>query len=312
MLIRNGILTGGLAGAIDQADQVVGKVWHVKPTGNDASDGQTWQTAKATPQAAVTACQSHDNILVAGGDYGATLTVPRTKSNITIKGIGGPGAVSIAPAGVNVTAITIHGRDVRLENIGGAGTGTGAGIRVTGRRFSCDEDCKFENDDGTGAAAVVGPGRVADIYDADDNPTGTQDKGDFSLWEGAEFAYAAKGVILQGSDYGACGPATFLGCRSKGITGAHFAEAHLAGGANRLHYRDLLIHGHTFDYGSDDDGAAIVPTAFLDLNDNDENLGEVTDCKFPVAQNAAKLLVSAGLLCVGNKHPAGNSTGQPT
>lgn len=190
---------------------------------------------------------------------------------------------------------------MRLENIGGAGKGTGAGLVVTGRRFSCDALCKFENADGTGKAVVIGPGTVAQVN------AGTHGKGDFGRFEGPEFAYCAQGVLLQGSDYGASGQHEFLKCRSKGITGAHFAEGHVAGGQNRLHYRDLLIDGHRFEFGTDDDGVVINPTKFLDLNDDNENQGLVTDSVFPVAKAGAQNAVSTALKGVENHFTDGDA-----
>ncbi len=284
-----------------------GKARYVDPvSGNDGNHGKNWANAKGTLQAAVNASASGDDIFCAPGDYDENVTIPRSKSNLTIWGVGGRGSVSVVAQGTNATAITVHGRDCSLKNIGGAGTGTGAGLRVTGRRFHCDSACKFENQDvTTGYAAIIGPGLVAAI-DAD-----TQDKGDFGRYE-AEFCYADKGILLQGSDYGACGQNSFVGSRSHNCVSAHFEEAHLAGGANTLHYRDLLIDGHTFEHGSDDAGAVVATVKFLSLDDDNANLGQVQNCAFPVALNSGKSLVSTGLTWVANKHPAGLSTGQPS
>ncbi|MCA1811440.1 MAG: hypothetical protein LC623_05455 [Halobacteriales archaeon] len=235
------------------------------------------------------------------GDYDENVVIPRSIERLTITGRGGPGSVSVNAVGANADAITVHGRDVRLENINGAGTGTGAGLVVTGRRFSADAWCKLENQDGTGKALVLGPGLVADIN------AGLADKGDFARFEGTLFAYAAQAVVLQGSDYGASGQNEFMGCRSLGITGAHFAEAHLAGGAASLHYRDLRIKGHSFEFGTDDDGVVINPTRFLDLNDDNGNQGKVEDSSFPVAKAGAQNVVSTLLVGVGNHFTDGDA-----
>lgn len=243
---------------------------------------------------------------VAPGDYAENVVIPRSVENLVVYGQGSPGSVSVVSQGANSTAITVHGRDVRLENIGGAGTGTGAGIRVTGRRFSADSRCKFENQDSTGAAAILGPGLVADIDAA------TADKGDFGLWEGVEFCYAAKGVIFQGSDYGASGQHVLRGCRTHNVSDAHFEEQHLAGGANNLHFRDLLIEDHKFMPNED----GTFATKFASLNDDNANSGVVTGAVVPVAldvgANPGQSLVSTALKWVGNKHPAGLSSGQPS
>ncbi len=56
---------------------------HVKPTGNDANDGLTWATAKATVQAAIDTAISGQEIWVAAGNYEGCLTM---KNNVSLYG----------------------------------------------------------------------------------------------------------------------------------------------------------------------------------------------------------------------------------
>lgn len=267
--------------------------------------GLAWDNPFDHPQDAVNDAQPGDTIYVTPYGYEGPVVVPRSLENLRMKAAGGPGSVSIVATGANANGLTWHGRDGRLEGIGCAGTGTGAGLRVTGRRFSA-ADCKLEIDGydpdaPTGSSLVLGPGLVAELGVS-------ADKGDFGRFEACEFAYADKGVVLQGSDYGASGQHQFLGCRSIGLAAAHFAEAHLAGGAISLRYRDLLIRDHSFEFGTKDDGTVIDPTKFLDLAGDNANQGSVRRSTFPVAKASGKNAVSTALLGVANEFTDGAGT----
>lgn len=287
-------------------DFLIGRPVYVNGTdGDDNASGRAWSRAKATLQAAIDMVEAFGTVYVAPGDYDEAVVVPGSKDQFSVVGVGPRGSVSIAPAATDATALTVHGRDVELRNIGAQGNGAGHGARITGRRVAAYQ-CKFEDSDGTGNALLLGPGETADI------DAGTQDKGDFGYFEDCEFAYADKGVVLQGSGYGSCGQHRFVRCESYNLPTAHFEEAHTAFGQITLHYRDLRILGHVFRTGSDDAGADVATTKFLSLNDDNANLGLVAGCFFPTTLTGGKNLLSTGLIFAGNYMTGGLSTGQPS
>ena len=252
-----------------------------------------------TIQSAITASEAGDQIFVDPGEYAEELVIPHSKSNIAIIGMGGRGSVAVQ-ADTDGVAITNHGRDVTLVNIGGEGDGTGGGLVNTGRRFRA-YGCKFEG----GALAVsMTLGTVLQIAAL------THDKGDDTLLEDCEIAYATVGVKLTGSDFGACTQNFFKGCYFHSLPTASFEEAHGVGGAITLHYRGLLIDGCRF--GAADEETDALPTKWISLNDDNANSGLVTGCVFPDVLAGGRNLVSTTLIWVGNFHTAALSTTQPS
>jgi len=73
---------------------------HVSPTGDDANDGSSWATAKATIQAGVDA-QQYENglVLVSNGTYAVTNEIAVGKT-VTIHGVNGPEAAIVDGGGV--------------------------------------------------------------------------------------------------------------------------------------------------------------------------------------------------------------------
>jgi hypothetical protein len=252
---------------------------------------------RETLQRAISSVPSGTTLYLAPGDYEESVVIPGTKDNLTLVGLGGRGAVAIV-AGTNGVALTNHGRDVTLVNIGMEGDGTGGGLVNTGRRFRCVA-CKIE---GGADAAIIGPGTVAQIA------ASTADKGDDGLLEDCEFAYATNGVVLRSSDYGACGQNRMRRCTFHNLAEAHVTERVGSGGSAPVGYRDLELTDCVF-LAAEDGG---MPTKFLDLNDDNANTGQVSRCVFPVALTSGLSLVSTAVLWVANHHPAGLSTGQPS
>lgn len=283
-------------------EQYSGNLIYVDARSKTATrDGVSFDSALATITAALARAVAHDTIIVAPGDYDEAVTIAASLDNITIVGAGPKGSVSVAPSASNATALTCHGRDVSVHNVGFGGNGSGHGAVVTGRRFSAI-GCKFEDADGTGNALVIGPGTVAQIAAV------THDKGDFGYFLDCEFAYATKGVLLQASDYGSSGQHRFVNCESYQCPTAHFEESDGTGGSAAVHYRDLRIIGHMFR--PSEDGTA--PTKYISLNDDNANTGLITGCHMPSAINSGKNLMSTACLYVGNFIPAGLSGAQPS
>jgi hypothetical protein len=252
---------------------------------------------RETLQRAISSVPSGTTLFLAPGDYEENVVIPGTKDNLTLVGMGGRGAVSIV-AGTNGVALTNHGRDVTLVNIGMEGDGTGGGLVNTGRRFRAVA-CKIE---GGADALIMGPGTVAQI------DASSADKGDDGLFEDCEFAYATNGVVLRCSDYGASGQNRFRRCTFHNIATAHVTERVGTGGSAPVGYRDIELTECVFLAAED----GTLPTKFLDLNDDNANTGQVARCVFPVALNSGKSLVSTKVLWVANHHPAGLSNGQPS
>lgn len=143
-----------------------------------------------TIQAAHDKAQAGDAIVLSPADYDEAVTI--TKSNLTFVGMGGRGAVAVAPSAANGIAWTIEGTaaartsNVTLINVGGEGKGTGGGIHVKGNirrmRFI---GCKFEG----GAFAVKLESTAAGSV------------GDTRI-EDCEFAWATRGLDLVVSGAG--------------------------------------------------------------------------------------------------------------
>lgn len=275
-------------------------------TGSDADrDGLSWPTAVATIGKAITLAAAGDIIYVAPGGYNEQVTIPKAKGNLSLVGVGGRGAAFIEPSAANAIGLTNHGRDTTLVNIGAAGPsgGTGAGLVNTGRRLRA-YGCKFESG-GDGADAVrLTLGTIAQINAL------TRDKGDDTLFEDCEIAYALNGVLLTGTDFGAVTQNFFKHCYFHSLSASSFSESTGTGGSVNVRFRGLLVEDSSFGVGNEDVDA--LPTKWFSLNADNANDGLVTGCRFPAALNSGKNLVSTTVIWTGNLHPAGLSTGQPS
>lgn len=271
----------------------LGKIITVDPIlGRDSGSSVT----TATIQRAIDRASPGDVILVKPGEYAENLVIPSTKERIAILGAGGRGAVANAPdAG---SPLIVHADDVTIQNLGQEAPAAGTAAQIHGRRFR-SRRCKYE---GGSIALTIGPGTVIDI------DAGTTNNGSDALFEDDEFAWSAEGVRLVGSDYGAATQIRLLRCLFHNLTAACLSEAHVAGGANFDHYRDLDVRDCRFQ--RQEDGTA--PAKFIDLNDDNANTGVIAGCDIEHATNAvAVLALSTKLLWLGNRTEAGISAARP-
>lgn len=252
----------------------------------------------STVQAAVTASAAGDTIFIAPGEYVEAVTIAKAKSNLRLIGVGGRGAVYIAPTTSNATALTIEADDVTVINVGCDGDGTGDGVLNRGARTRM-YGCKIEG--GTNGLQMT-LGTAAQVA------AGTHGKGADTWFVDCEFAWNTNGVKLVCTDYGAVTQARFVECTFHDNTAADFEEANGSGGSAAVRFRDLDIRRCTFLRQED----GTEPTAYVLLNDDNGNKGVVSGCTFPTALNGGKNLVSTGLIWTGNFHTGGISTGQPS
>lgn len=303
MAKRNaGLISGSLTESDIEAGEWSANVWYVDGTnGSDASthDGASWGQAFATIGAAVTAATSGDQIRIAPGAYAENVVIPHSKSNLHFLGVGNRRRCSIEPA--TGTGLLCRANGVTLENVNCAALGTDVALIVTGDRFTA-RGCKFENDDGTGACLTIGPGTNANKV------AGLDGSGSDCLFEDCEFCWAATGIILQGTDYGAATEDYFRDCRFHNLATAHITEAVGSGGSAAVTYANLNVQDCVFE--NDEAGAA--PTKFLSLNADNGNTGIVSGCRFPTAINGGKNLVSTACKFVGNYMTDGLSAAQPS
>lgn len=250
----------------------------------------------STIQAAVTAAGNGDQIFIDPGEYAENVVIPHTKQNLVLMGMGGRGSVAIQ-ALTNGVAILNHARDVTLVNIGGEGDGTGGGLRNYGRRFR-GYGCKFE---GGAIAAEFTLGTDAQITAL------THDKGDDTLLEDCEVAYATIGVRLTATDYGALTQNFFKRCYFHSLPTASFEES---GGTASIRYRGLVIEECIFGPGNEETYA--LPTKWISLNDDNGNDGLMTRCSFPDILAGGRNLMSTKLLSIGNYFVAGIGGAQPS
>ena len=272
--------------------------------GSDGNDGRSIDAAFATVQKAVdtaaAALTGNCTILIAPGSYDEGVAISREPGlfNLTLFGLGGRGAASIAPSAADTIAVANDADDLTIVNVGLDGSGIGAGLVNSGARLRVYSS-KLEGDD---IALQLVPGTVTEIGD------GT--KGDSSdvLLRDCETGWAATGVLLIGSDYGAVTQACFDRCRHHNHASASFAEAVGTGGSADVLFRNLEIRNAMFD--NQEDGSA--PAAFLALAADSANSGIVTQCAFPTAIDGGLNLVSPALIWCANYHIGGISTGQPS
>lgn len=277
-----------------------GNVWWVGPEGRNVGDSPA--NAFRSIADAVLAASAGDMILIAPGGYDPTavITIPRTKSNLTIVGLGGRGAAFIEPSTEDQAGMIVHADDVSLYNLGVAAEDetSAVALTVSGARFRA-YGCKFE---GGARQVAIGPGTVAQ------QDAGTHGDGADALFVDCELCWGTQGLVLVCTDYGAVTQLRMERCRFHNLTAASMDEAVGSGGAAGVLYRDLQLVDCTF--GRLEDGTE--PTAYVLLNDDNANSGYVTGCAFPSALAGGKNLVSTALLWVSNYHTGGVSTGQPS
>lgn len=280
-------------------DTTPGKEIYVSVTeGADSiARGGNWRRAYKTLQEAVNKARSGDFIYVAPGEYDEAVTIARAKSNLTIIGVGGRGAVFVAPSTTNATALTIEADDFTMDNVGCDGDGAGHAVVNRGRRTRISRS-KIEG--GTDGLRLT-LGSIAQI------DAGTQGKGDDLWFIDCEIASNTNGVNLVSTDYGAVTQIRFRDCTFHDNT-KDFFETVGAGGSVGVLFRDLDVEGCKFRRMED----GTEPTFYMDLNGDNANSGVVADCTFPTALAGGKNLVSTALIWTANKHADGISNAQPS
>lgn len=280
--------------------------------GQNGADGNPGTAAKpfATVQAAIDKIE--DNLFkraVIGvapdpDGYPETVTISRpldaNAGSILMVGCGPRGSVFIDPSTEDAAGMLVHRDDVTLINMGVAAEDdtSAAALTVTGSRFRA-YGCKFE---GGADQVIIGPGTVAQ------EAAGTRGVGADGLLYDCEVCWGTDGIVVQASDYGAVTQWLFEKCRFHNLTTNCIVES-VNGGSADIVYRNLVLKNCWFD--DLEDGTA--PTnAYIDLNGDNANTGQLFQCWFPQAANGGKVLLSTAMHCVGVFFTGGISTGQPS
>jgi hypothetical protein len=276
-----------------------GKAWYVKQQTANRT-GNSWSSARNSVQSAVNVASAGDTIFVAPGTYDETVTVPYAKAGMTFIGVGPRASASIAPSTAHAGAMIIHASNVIVMNLDFASpdTTSSVALTVTGNGFRA-VGCKFE---GAAKQVVFGPGT-----DAQATAHTAGHGGDAQFFD-CEFAWGTSGLILQGTDYGAATQVVVEDCLFHNLTASSIGEVVGSGGSASLTFRNLLVKNCLFEPAED----GTEPTAYVLLNGSNSNTGLITGCKFTVASNSGKNLVSTAAKWVQNFYPAGPSTGQPS
>jgi hypothetical protein len=277
-----------------------GRAWFVAKLDSDHS-GLSWNTARNSLQSAIDLTAPGDTIYIGPGVYDESVIIPAGLAGLSIIGVGPTGSIEFAPSDLHASSIINNSDNVLLQNVkmtcpdttsSVALTNTGAGFRCMG--------CVMQG----GAMQVLqGPGTVTEINAL--YPTaGT---GNDAIYYDCVLQNGPSGVTLQGTDYGPPSSVVFASCRFLKLTSSAFEEKNLLG-SPASQFRNLLIKDCTFEPAED----GTEPTAYILLDDDNGNSGMVTGCHFTVALNSGKNLVSTKVIWVGNFHPAGLSTAQPS
>lgn len=271
------------------ASKAAREIW-IRNDGNDSRAGRSPENAVLTMAAAAALVVSYrgDRIHLVG-ILDEQAVIPFGKNGFSVIGHGPRGAAVIAPSGADKTALTNHGIDVLLENLGLEGDGTGGGLVNTGRRLRT-QACKIEG----GALALH----------LKDGADGQSDGADVLL-EDTEICWATRGVKLSQGFHGGVTQAKFKKCHFHDLSASHVEDG--SGAAAGL-FRGLVVDECAFCNMED----GTEPTKFFLINGDNANTGRVSRCAFPVALDSGKNLVSTAVEWVGNLHPAGLSTGQPS
>jgi hypothetical protein len=283
-----------------------GPVFFVNPYASGNGNGSSPSQAFTTVQRAVNAVGSQRGatIILAPGSYDEAVVISRPTNGslaLTIQGMGGKGDVGIAPTATNAGALVNDADDVTLVNVGLAANGTGVALVNTGARLRL-WGCKLENDDGTGSCADMTLGTVAQ------RAAGTKGGGADCSLNGCEFAWAANGVIMTCTDYGAVTELQIRDGWFHDMDTKHITEAVGSGGSAAVTFASLLIAGCMFA----ENEAGVAPTNYIDLNADNANSGSIFGCYFPEAINGGKVLVGTGTIVVGSYFTGGINAAQPT
>ena len=262
--------------------------------------GLAWNVARNSIQSALDAASAGDTIYVAPGTYDETVTIARGL-NVSLVGIGPWGSIKIAPSTDNASALFVHADDCLIENIVAEcpDTTSTVALTVTGSRFR-GAWLKLV---GGAKQLVVGPGLNALVTATDP----TRGAGTDMIFVNCELASGTQGVVLTGTDYGPAAQIVLKDCLFNRLTASSVDETN-ASGSSSNQFRNLLVDRCVFEPAQD----GTEPTNYLLLNDSNSNTGLVRGCSFTVSLTSSKNLVSTACKWVGNLHPAGLSTGQPS
>ena len=264
---------------------------------SDTNDGRDPERPLTTIQKGVdkSTAGRGDIVFVMPGEYPETVTV--NKAQLSIIGLGGRGACSIAPTVAGAEGMQVTANDVTLVNIGVAGDDTadyalnvhGNGTGKNGKRFRAYA-CKFEKPTGgTGVDCAVYLDGDADYNTAD------------NWFIDCEFAWSKSGVLFDDSLYGFPTQQFFVDCWFHNNSTVHMGLATVGGVVN------LVVKDCVFD----DDEAGTAPTDYIKV-DRAGDTGIITGCRFSIATNAsADLKIAAGIMWVANGTEAGWSTARP-
>lgn len=275
------------------------------PNANANGNGSSMSNPAATIQQVIDRIEdsaiNRAVVVLAPGQYDETVTISRPAAAdagpIVFYGAGPRGSVYIEPSTEDAGGMVCHRDDVTLINVGVAGEDetSAVALTVTGARFRAYAS-KLE---GGAKQVLIGPGTDAQIT------AGTRGNAADSLFEDCELCWGTDGFVLTNSDYGACTQLYLRECRFHDLTN-HMNEVNTA--TVSILFRGLNVWKCTFEDA--EDGTA--PTAFILLNDDNGNTGQVANCVFPSAINSGKNLVSTAVHWVSNFHTGGVSTGQPS
>jgi hypothetical protein len=268
------------------------------------TNSRTMSPDYPTISAAIAAAASGYTIAIQPGSYDEAVSITRSSGGIDglcLVGLGNPGDVAIAPSATNAGALVNDVDDLTLINVGLASNGTGTALVNTGARLRA-LGCKIENDDGTGLCVQMTLGTVAQ------RAAHTKGGGADCRFNGCEFAWAASGLTITCTDYGAVTELQILNSWFHDLDTKHILETVGSGGSAAVMYNSLLIQGNIF--GRDEAGNQ--PTDYIILNGSNANTGMASGNFFPTAINGGKNLVSTLLFWVSNFHTGGISTAQPS
>jgi hypothetical protein len=275
-------------------------------TGSDGNSGEA-DSPLATVGRALTLLTSRSQIgivVIAPGSYDESITISRPTAGsavLTLVGAGPKGSVALAPTATNASALVNHADDVTLINVGLAAVGTGVALTNTGSRLRLF-GCKLENDDGTGKCAQMTLGTVAQ------EAAGTRGNGADCLLSACEFAWAASGIELVCTDYGAVTELQVVNCWFHDLDTNHIYETVGSGGSAAVMFATLRLSGNIHQTNE----AGTAPAKYVLLNGDNANSGLLCGCTFPQAANGGKVLLSTALVNVGTFFTGGISTGQPS
>jgi hypothetical protein len=251
--------------------------------GSNNNTGASWEVAKATIAAAITAASAGDTIYIAPGSYDEQVTV--SKAKLTLVGAGNRGTVAVAPSASNPTAVKVTVDDVTLINIGCEGDGTGGGLHLQGDvdRFRA-YGCKIEGGAFAAKLESTASGAVSD-----------------TRFDDCEFAWTGTAIHFVVTGGGDPVTQTYIKkCLFHNYTAA-------AINVDTTHTADLWVEDCFF--GRQEDGTE--PTDYI-LANVASTTGFFSGNMFATATNATGVLtIASGVIWSANATEAGWSTARP-